>query len=187
MTDLDKKLESLYIDVRGDGLFREDFIKEVKQAFADDGWIHSPLVDYQFKRIESGEIMTQSEWEAKAIKDGWVKIITGECMHPDFVKRNCRLNHECEYCTFCGEERHMSASDQDAHDEARHLMDPLSMNTLLPPNKLMSGQEFYDRFEKELARLARWKELDPDDYPRTINDMHVTVAEAFQAAKKACG
>lgn len=51
------------------------------------------------------------------IDDGWVEIITGGCTHPDFKKRNCRFNHECEYCMFCGEERHMIVSERDAHDK----------------------------------------------------------------------
>jgi hypothetical protein len=97
------------------------------------------------------------------IEDGWVKIITGECTHPDFKKRNCRLNHECEYCVFCGEERHMSASEQDSHDKS------------VPT---MTGQEWYERFLEEYLQVYRDNRDKSGDF---------IAGQAVLAAKKASG
>lgn len=43
----------------------------VVQWLNDNGWYHSPLIDFQMNRIESGELMTGQEWEEKALKEGW--------------------------------------------------------------------------------------------------------------------
>lgn len=42
-----------------------EWAEDIKQAFVDDRWYHSPLVEYQMKRIESGELMTGQEWYGK--------------------------------------------------------------------------------------------------------------------------
>lgn len=59
---LDDKLREI-VDFEGETEeYANETIAQIKQAFADEGWIHSPLVDYQFKRIKSGELMTGQEF-----------------------------------------------------------------------------------------------------------------------------
>jgi hypothetical protein len=44
------------------GIDSDEIINKTKQAFREAGYIHSPLVKLQFKRIESGELMTGQEF-----------------------------------------------------------------------------------------------------------------------------
>lgn len=59
---LDDKLREVLTRSFSVSIITARTIAQIKQAFAEAGWHHSPLVDYQFKRIESGELMTGQEW-----------------------------------------------------------------------------------------------------------------------------
>ena len=61
------------------------------------------------------------------------------------------------------------------------------LDTIKKEAGLMTGQEWYQKFEKELTHIARWKDLAEDAYPRTENDATITVGELLGAAKKASG
>lgn len=98
MSDLDKKLEDAYsydfTPIVGGTKFETRVnIEAIKQAFIDDGWkkctevtgldgrtsIHAHTLETdqvsQNIRPDVARIMTASEWEAEAIKDGWVKTL----------------------------------------------------------------------------------------------------------------
>lgn len=129
--ELDKKLgeiiDSHYFLCEGDGEVHLNphtgnvFIDEIKQAFIDAGWEDSNIQwNFGGKTDSTNNIlppvikkmkhyMTQEEWEAKAIKDGWI---------------------------------HVSASQETQAAIA---------NTMLG-NKVMTGQEWFCRFEKELRK-----------------------------------
>ncbi len=88
--DLDKKLEEIlkkgtFAAEGTDKVFFtfDGIVGEVKQAFIDDGWVRIPQVELEHHpdaitptlyTVNGKEVLTQSGWEAKAIKDGWVHM-----------------------------------------------------------------------------------------------------------------
>lgn len=56
-----------------------------------------------------------------------------------------------------------------------------------PKQACMTGQEWYDKFEVGLTHTARWKKLPDDAYPRTQNDVPITIGELLAVARKAAG
>lgn len=189
MSELDKKLIPILDELKSAPKHRSagailDALPSIKQAFVEDGWRWVPTQEQMQPYLDSGcaqLLETKEEWERQAVKDGWVKI-TGDCLHEWSDFRDGK-GHHGEKCMLCYDFRHMIVDEQDVcHDENLHLMDPLPMNTTLPPNKMMSGQDFYDRFEKEYRTKP------------AVQDMHLLsggilmdIEDVKSAARKAAG
>lgn len=181
MSDIDKKLKELLADSNtikhccgqsGTDDIQAD-IKLIKQAFIDEGWIapdKKQQVDDLMQQITNfhkqseiqllrltttptptyrvigdvkpvpggqpiGEVMTKSEWEHQAIKDGWVKLPQVE------VVTRYEANKKPEVIMVNGKE-------------------------------VMTGQEWYDKFEQELGKYAA---------------SHLGAVDPIEVAKKAAG
>lgn len=134
MSDLDKKLEGIGVYDVDDSRYTElgwfpEVIDQIKQAFIDDGWVRGD----QAKVLQ--ELMN-------------LKVNTEAALH--------RLSMS----QIVGEDR-MTKEEWERQavkdgwvgpdDDKRQLMDPLPMNTLTPPNKVMTDQERYDKFWKEFG------------------------------------
>ena len=85
MEDLDKKLKEVLrsyaleaAQVYASDIFTDGAANQIKQSFLDAGWRETKYANYAHLRDDArfeSNIMTKEEWEAKAIKDGWVKEV----------------------------------------------------------------------------------------------------------------
>lgn len=51
-------------------------ITEIEKAFIDDGWINTK--EGGLIKLPWGDYMTCEQWEAKAIKDGWIHVTASQ-------------------------------------------------------------------------------------------------------------
>lgn len=129
--------------VRTDKELLKSAIAQIKQAFADEGYI-SFKKEYEVKGF-----LTKQQWERQAQKDGWKR--------PEAETINLTFDNG-------------------------------------KPERLMTGQEWYDRFEKELYKPK------PQEYPMNKNDdgeshdrffraggTNFMYRKAIEAAKRAAG
>lgn len=106
--------------------------------------------------------------------EGYTKSKT-YCLH-QFVHSFCDRQHEGETCILCNTFRHMSKEDADSHQNTKHVAD-FSKGKL---SNLMAGQEWYDRFEKELGKPKVFVGYGYDDIGYDEDDV-------INAAKRASG
>jgi len=140
-------------------MWPEELVNKKKSSLDDKLWA---ILENAQSYIDDEQIKAEAAYVAIAqIKQSFADEryiqLSNDCSHR-FVHTYDDRQHEGETCTRCGQFRHMSQNDADSHIE---------------PAPVMTGQEWYDRFEKELGR-------------ETI-DANVFLKDADEAAKRAAG
>lgn len=162
MSDLDKKLLEVAERIREGGMNAawnydlEEDLRAIKQAFIDDGWIDTGISKTVKDQIN---LYTREEWEAKAIKDGWNKPFDNEGIINFGTKEQPIMIHKdsLPFTSF--------------NESAGFVEIPEGHNGRV----LMTGQEWHDRFEKELSKLE-------GSYHKWVGPLP---SEVLGAAKKA--